>query len=202
MLNKSCLGLMLALLCALAACAVGGSSARMTRVNMAPGFQAAPLKRVMVAGMIEERDHRIQFENEFVRQFRAHGASAFTSLAVLPKGREGDKAEILRQAKAQKAQAIFVGFFITLDRDSSATPTFNEDFVSLAPGINAAASVPSSYAQTKRKVRFLTQLYDVKTRKPFWTAETQVVNPQSVGETLYLLSQQVMADLQAKGLVR
>jgi len=201
MLNKSRHWLILSLLLALSACAVG-SSARITRVNMAPGFQAAPLKRVMVVGIIEERDKRISFENEFVRQFRAHGARAFTSLAVLPRGKENDKAEILRQARAQKAQAIFVGFFITMDRDSSATPTFNEDFVSLAPGINAASSVPTSYSQTKRKVRYLTQLYGVKTQKPFWTAETQVVNPQSVGQALDLLAQQVMADLQAKGLVR
>ncbi|MCF8031553.1 MAG: hypothetical protein K9K66_01835 [Desulfarculaceae bacterium] len=202
MLKTTRLLLLCALFVGLTACAVGGSSARLARVEMAPGFHAAPLHRVMVVGAIEEKNKRINFENEFARQFRAHGATAFTSLAVLPEGKERDRDEILRQAKAQKAQAIFVGYLITVDRKGSATPTFNQDFYSIAPGFNAASSRPTSYSQEKVKVRILTQLYDVKTGKPFWTAETQVINPEYTGEVLAHLAKVVMPELQAKGLVK
>lgn len=169
---------------------------------MAADHQAGDVGKVVVrAGQGHVIILPERFENEFGRQFRAHGATAFTSLAALPKGKERDRAEILRQARVQKAQAIFVGYLITVERQGSSTPTYNQDFYSIAPGWNAAASVPTRYSQEKVKVRILTQLYDVKTAKPFWTAETQVINPEYRAEVLDLLAKEVMANLQAKGLI-
>ena len=201
MLSKPLVLLALLLsLCLLVGCAVGGGS-KLVRTELQTGFQATPLKRVMVVGIFENRDRRINFENEFVQQFRAHGATAFTSLAVLPQDKERDKAEILRQAKAQKAQAIFVGFLLTTDSKTASTPGYSQSFYRPAWGFGGIGLDKPGYGQMNQKVRIVTQLYDLKNKEPYWTAETLVISPKSVGEILDALTKEVMSDLKAKGLI-
>ncbi|MCB2226525.1 MAG: hypothetical protein KQH53_07580 [Desulfarculaceae bacterium] len=196
---KSILSLLLIALLLLAGCAV---QSQLNRSELKPGYQAEPLKRVMVVGWFEDRTNRIKFENEFVHQFRQHGATAVTSLAVLSKAKEYDKAEIMRQAKLQKVQAIFAGYLLVMDAADKSTPTYNQDFYSIAPGINPSSRVPTSYSQVQHKIRIITQLFDLKNKKPYWSAETQIEKAETVGDVLQNLAITVMGDLKAKGLVR
>ncbi len=198
MFRKAWLAPLLVALFFLGACAGG---AQLTRMEMAPGYPKAPLHRVMVLGYLEQRPNRIRFENDFVKQFRAHGVQAITSLAVLPKDKETDKREIFRQARLQKTQAVFVGFLIEVESKESATPGYSQPFYRLEPGWGTVGWGVPGYSTEHRTVRVLTQLYDTRTQKAFWTAETKIMEPKSVGDVLDSLSVEVMSALKKEGLI-
>jgi hypothetical protein len=198
MFNKAWLALLAALLF-LGACAGG---AQLVRVEMAPGYDKGPLQRVMVVGYLDQRPNRIHFENEFVKQFRAHGVQAVTSLAVLPKNKETNKQEIFRQAKLQKTQAIFVGFLIDVNTKTSHTPGYSQPFYRLEPGWGTMGWGVPGYSTEHQTVRVLTQLYDTHSQQVFWTAVTKIVQPKSVGEILDSMAVEVMSNLKKKGLVK
>jgi hypothetical protein len=84
-------------------------------------YAARPAK-IFVIGASEERGPRTLVEEEFVRQFKAHGADAVASVTVFPAGPKPTKEEVLAKTKELGADAIMVVRFLKKEAGDTHTP--------------------------------------------------------------------------------
>jgi hypothetical protein len=84
-------------------------------------YAARPAK-IFVIGASEERGPRTLVEEEFVRQFKAHGTDAIASNTVFPAGPKPSKEEVLAKTKELGADAIMVVRFLKKEAGDTHTP--------------------------------------------------------------------------------
>lgn len=99
--NPLCYGWLIAML--LAAC----GTTQLKAVWKDPSYRDHP-RRIMVLSVTKSPVKRRIFEDEFVRQIRAHGTDAIASYAVLPDDKGGDQAFLARTVKEQRADAVLI----------------------------------------------------------------------------------------------
>lgn len=99
--NPLCYGWLAALL--LAAC----GTTQLKSVWKDPSYLKHP-DRIMVLSVAKSPVKRRIFEDEFVRQIRAHGAEAIASYTVLPDNKGDDQALLAKTVKEQGADTVLI----------------------------------------------------------------------------------------------
>lgn len=77
-----------------------------------PSYQGHP-NRIMVLGVAKSPVKRRIFEDEFVRQIRAHGAEAIASYTVIPDNKDGDQALLAKTVKEQGADTVLIARMVS-----------------------------------------------------------------------------------------
>ncbi len=72
-----------------------------------PSYQMRPQK-IMVIGMAKKAVNRRIFEDEFVRQLRAHGTDSVASYTVLPDSQQGNHAAIAAKVAELGADTVLI----------------------------------------------------------------------------------------------
>jgi hypothetical protein len=84
-------------------------------------YRSHPAK-ILVIGVSEERGPRTLVEEEFVRQFKAHGTDAIASNTVFPPGLRPSKEDVLAKTRELGADAIMVIRFLKKEAGDTHTP--------------------------------------------------------------------------------
>jgi len=80
----------------------------MDQVRPEAEFQVQRVQRVLVIGVIQNKELRQKFEDEFVREWKAHGVVAKSSLEIIPSSVTLNKSEVLPIAKAHQCDTVLI----------------------------------------------------------------------------------------------
>jgi hypothetical protein len=83
------------------------ATTELTSVWKDPSYQARPAK-VMVIGVAKNPINRRLFEDEFVRQLKAHGSEAIASYTVLSDQKQDDQVAIAAKVKEMGADTVLI----------------------------------------------------------------------------------------------
>jgi hypothetical protein len=170
----------------------GCAATQVKQVWKDEAFQGGRLDNVLVIGVLKNNTARMEFESEFVKYFRYRGISAVESFRVLPTDElEGDEA---RDAIVQKIKELGINGVLMTKVVGSRT---KEETI---PGMNITAgyglpfgsygawgayagvaySFPGptqpttqGYSHVDKFLVIETQLFDVKTEKLIWAAQSE-----------------------------
>jgi len=101
--------------------ACAGTGTKLVALWKDDAFQGRPAK-ILVIGASDDRGPRTLVEEEFVRQFKAHGIDAVASNTVFPEGPRPTKDEVLAKTKELNADVIMVIRFLKKEAGDTHTP--------------------------------------------------------------------------------
>jgi hypothetical protein len=160
---------------AITVCACATPKIEMKSLWKDPQYQGRQLSSVLVMGVADNQKVRTYFENEFVKQLKAHSTDAIASNTIFPYETLNDQAAVEEKIAAMGISSVLVVQVAYKSDVADALPqrtTWNE-FYSSSFGGKSVIPAPSS-DDPKRMAHMVMRLYDVKTENPFWTAESDV----------------------------
>jgi hypothetical protein len=101
--------------------ACAGTGTKLVALWKDDAFQGRPAK-ILVIGASDDRGPRTLVEEEFVRQFKAHGIDAVASNTVFPAGPHPSKEEVLAKTRELGADAIMLIRFLKKEAGDTHTP--------------------------------------------------------------------------------
>jgi hypothetical protein len=140
--------------------------------------------RVLVLAVAKERGPRTLMEEEFARQFKAHGVEPFTGTAIFPEEGLPTREAIIAKAGELKAEAVLVVRFLKKTTGESSTPlrryAVPAGFATSWEGYMASPTSMTSYTDVGiRDVSYgfyyatlETTMFDLNTNNPLWSAYT------------------------------
>ncbi|HUV99933.1 MAG TPA: hypothetical protein VMV88_07215 [Gallionella sp.] len=158
----------------LSACA----STRLTSVWKDPSYQTRPA-RILVIGMARSPLNRRLFEDEFVRQLEAHGASAIASYTVLTDAQQGDQAVIAKKVTELGADAVLITRLVSkkvVQVYVPGTPYYPPPYYDNWPDYYVYGyryMYTPGYIANDEYAVIETNLYDARTDKLIWAASSE-----------------------------
>lgn len=143
-----------------------------------PLYQARPHK-IMVIGVAKNPLNRRIFEDEFVRQLKAHGTEAIASYTVIPDRQQGDQAVIAAKVEKLGADTMLVTRLVskkTVQFYVPGTPYYPPPHYSTWPdyyGYGYQAMYTPGYVAEEEFAVFETNLYDATNDKLAWAASSE-----------------------------
>jgi len=172
-----------------------------------PGYAGGVIQSFLVVGVSEDQAARRSFEDRFVAQLQAKGATARPSYATLPAGSEPTKETIDRYlAQGGNAEAIIITHLVGTDEKT----IYNPPTWLPAPGppyrtyggyygyVNSYVYQPGYYS-THEQVKLETNLFRVKDGQLLWTMQSQSVDPASAEKLIDALVGLAVKKLQENG---
>ena len=136
---------------------------------------------VMVVGVAARHEIRIFFEKEFVKQFKAVGVEAITSVEAIPSEDELKASVILAEARKRGVDMIMVTHVVSfddksVDSSSSSASIFHTDYRNVSIYILNSGYYAQGIKRTQG-VTLTTKLYETKTEKLIWSATSKTLEP-------------------------
>jgi hypothetical protein len=192
---------------ALALFLAGCATTKLTLVWMDEAYQNYRLDNVLVMGVSDSTVMRRVFEDKFVKQFEAAGIRAVSSAAVIPGEDKLTKEAIEPEIKKLGIDAVLITHLVAVYKETMYFPpqtyivphTYHYyrhyymvyDYV-YTPG----------YYSTYKTVRLETNIFDTKTGKPIWSAQSDTLDPRSAERLMDSLISLVINDLKKKKLLQ
>ncbi len=183
--------------------ACAGTELTQTWVDEA--HRGKPVSDILVIGLTykDNEEVRRSFENSFVRQLRAAGVEAVSSMDAIsiPAGMKLDKEEVLKVVNKFNNDALIITHLV--GKDEKEAYRFSGGGSGGYYGYYGWAYNYSrpGYSQTIKSVRLATKLYDVKTEKLIWSGESKTLKPDSTKEAINDVISVVIKDLQKNKLL-
>lgn len=165
------------------------STTQTTNTWVSPSYRGSPVSNVLVIAVTKDGNLRRSFENKFVQQLKATGVRAVSSAAEMPLDQKVKKEAVLALVEKLGADSVLVTHLVSLKEKDISTPpaTSTQDtpddyhggtyYESVAQAYDTSAG--AQYNPTQVKVRLESKLYEVKTEKPIWSAQSKTIDPQS-----------------------
>lgn len=167
-------------------------------------YQGGFVKKVLVIGAARQEKVRVFFEDEFVRQLKAHGAEAVASGAVIPFEKMLDKELVASKLKELGCDSVLITrvlYITTADKYKPAPkPNWNE-FYSESYGYSQAPASPR-ITTGKFDAQLEMKLFDAKSEQPIWSASVQMVVEDDPRKEIALFVQTVMEKLAADRFIK
>ena len=158
---------------------IGCASTHIRSIHRAPRFQSADIRRVLVIGVVKDQSLRKAFEDEFVREWRAHGVKAVSSLESLPSSVPLSKAGIEPLARAEGYDTVLVTRILNkkkVDAGEPATPYVTHESDEDIQNVNTALQIllaPPVYMSDYDLATIETNLYNVVSEQRVWSGTTE-----------------------------
>lgn len=180
---------------------------KLTSVWNDKAYGGGSLKKIMVVGVFEKTNIRRIFEDEMVGYLESQGTSAISSAAVIPAEKELNAASIKAAAAKLGADAVLVTHLEKLSEESVHYPRahsyYNDPyynrFGSYYPSVHR--HVYTGYTAKYKKVLLETNLYEIRTEKLLWSAESETFDPQSANALVKSLAKQIIKSLKDSNLI-
>jgi len=173
------------------------------------GYRGAPFSDLFVIGVAKEEKTRRSFENKFVEKLKAAGIQAVASSSVMESDQKIEKAAILAAIEKLDIDAVLVTRLISLTEEEIRSPSTSEygrpdDYHGRYYGDYSTAygstRQPAHYT-TSVRVGLETKLYDVKTEKLIWAANSKTANPKSKTKLFDTVIEALVQDLKKNKLL-
>jgi len=187
----------------IAGCA-GGT--RLTPTSMDETYRGKPVSNILVIGVTfkEKEEVRRSFEDRFVAQLKAAGVEAIASgdAISIPGDLMLKKDAILQAVNKFNNDAVIITHLIGKEEKevysrSNRGPSGYYSYYGWAYG----HSHSPDHFSANTTVRLATNLYDVKTEKRIWSAESETLKAGSVDQVIDDVIKLVIDDLQINGLL-
>lgn len=171
-----------------------------------PAYAGGAIESFLVVGVSEDQAARRRFEDQFVAQLQAKGATAGSSYALLPAGSEPSEEAIDRYlAGGGDAQAIIITHLVGTDEKTvynpprwQPVPASYRTYGGYYGHVNSYVYQPGYYS-THEYVKLETNLFRVKDGQLLWTMQSQSVDPASAEKLIDALVGLAVKKLQENG---
>ena len=168
------------------------STTQTTNTWVDQSYRGSPVSDVLVIAVSKNRNLRRSFENKFVQQLKATGVRAVPSVTEMPLDQKVEKEAVLAIVEKLAVDSVLVTHLVSVKEKEVSTPSPTstqarpDDYHGggFAESVQQAyhTSAGAQYNPTRVKVRLESKLYDVKTEKPIWSAQSKTIDPQSTME--------------------
>jgi hypothetical protein len=168
------------------------STTQTTNTWVSPSYRGSPVSDVFVIAVTKQKDLRRSFENKFVQQLKATGVRAVPSASEMPLDQKIEKEAVLAIVEKLGVDSVLVTHLVSMTEKEVSTPSATSTqagpddyhgggyYESVQQAYHTSAG--AQYNPTRVKVRLESKLYDVKTEKPIWSAQSKTIDPQSTME--------------------
>jgi hypothetical protein len=140
----------------------------------------------LVIAVTKQKDLRRSFENKFVQQLKATGVRAVASTAEMDANQKLEKEAILSLVEKLGVDSVLVTHLVSMKEKEVSTPRtkyvpaddYHGGVAQYYADIYDYSGDPQ-YSPISVKVRLESKLYEVKTEKPIWSAQSKTIDPQS-----------------------
>lgn len=162
---------------------------------------------IMVTGVAARHDIRQFFEKEFVKQFKEAGVEAMASVESIPSEDQLEASAILDEVRKRGIDMIMVTHLVKFD-DKSIDPTGGSGGIFQTYYHNVSITILGSGnydpgIQRTPGVTLMTKIYEAKTEKLVWSAESKSLDPNfSKYDMVKSLSKAIINSLRDNKLLR
>jgi hypothetical protein len=189
------------------------ASTRLTSTWTESTYTGGSLKSVLVVAMAKDARNRRVFEDSFAKEFKKHGAEAFSLSATLSKTEGLTADDVLAEAKRLGVQTIFVSRLVSVeDKEVYHPPTtttvhspsypYNNvygNFQTYYPYAYSTEHTPG-YTTTETYINIESNIYTMD-GKMIWSVLSETIDPNSVDKAIADLSELIMKNLKKNNLV-
>jgi len=192
-------GWLILLLFALSACA----GTKLSSTNMNREFEGKYLSSVMVVGISKNAKNKKIFEDAFVTQFKNNGVKALSGSSLFSPSTKIDRDLIKKTAMSKGIESVLVTSLKEIKKETEQIKV-----PITGSGGRAGIYIPGERYDSptlevaETRVIFESRLYEVKTEKMIWSANSEVFDPKSVEETVKALSKTILDNLRDNRLIR
>jgi hypothetical protein len=160
----------------------------------------------MIVGVSKNKYTRADFERAFVEQFKRRGVIAVASIDNLPEGVEATKESIKYAVEKLGIEAVMVTHLVSVDRDREVVPASYE-YRRLEPyyAHTYALQFEPGYLLDKTTVQLESNIYETKTEKLIWSAQSRTISEALEHEVKYAIikdvCKSVVEELSKNGLI-
>lgn len=187
----------------------GCASTTLKTVWMDEAYKGGPLKKVFVMGVSHKPTVKRFFEDEFARALKARGTDAITSYATIPQEKMNDKDFIASKIKELGADAVLVTMLVDKKTmDTYYPPEVRYSGPSYRGGWYGYYSRGYSYSATpgyvvrEQVVVLETNVYDLNTEKPIFSALSETYIEDSPDALIRSFVQLMIKELGQKHLIK
>ena len=165
------------------------STTQTTNTWVDQSYRGSPVSDVLVIAVSKDGNLRRSFENKFVQKLKATGVRAVPSAAEMPLDQKMEKEAVLAIVKKLGVDSVLVTHLVSVKEKDVSTPAaeyrpaddYHRGQAEFYQDVYDYSRQPQYYP-TRVKVRLESKLYDVKTEKPIWSAQSKTLDPQSTME--------------------
>ena len=161
-----CFGALIAIF--IAACA----TTRLTSAWKDPAYNGQP-RKIMVIEVAKKPAIKRIFEDEFVRQLKAHGVDAVASYTVMSDQVQDDHMVIARKVKEQGADAVLISRLVSKKTVHTYYPPANYGNCWDYYGYCSQSMYAPGYTAEDEYALMETSLYDARNDKLIWSAASE-----------------------------
>jgi hypothetical protein len=184
------------------------SATRLTSTWFDERYAGGAFKSIMIVAVTENLKNRKLFEQTFVKQLKAVGVSAVSSLAVTAPGAKQDKKTIKEAAKKVGVDAVLATHLIAVEKKTEYVPPMTYPVTyGQAYHLDNYYRTTVHYAHTPghyiehEYVRLENNLYETGSEKLVWSAVSETIAPESVKDVIDSLCKVVLADIRRQKLI-
>jgi hypothetical protein len=160
------------------------------------------LSNFLIISLSDEIGMRAKVENALVRKFNAEGVHAEASSDLMPIDEEIDRKTVRAAMVGKTFDGVLVSRLIEVASDSTYVPPAPN--ASFEAGFSHSVPIITSPGHTERRsvVTLQTDLYDPSGQGHLvWSMTSQSFDPSNVTELIDNVSDAIVSDLRAKGLI-
>jgi hypothetical protein len=168
-----------------------------------PGYTGGPMKKIAVVGVGTNLANRRVFEDIFAQKLRAAGVDAVAGYTVIPDDARAAEAPFAAAVEKSGAQGVLMVRLLGVDTKTQVYTTMVSGGFGWGPygGMYGPGWYPVTDVQQYDVANVEASLYDVKTRKLVWAANTETFNPSSVTQETPGYADLIIGQLRARGLL-
>jgi hypothetical protein len=179
-------------------------STRTSKVYKASDYSGGPLNKIMIVGIAENQENRKRFEELLAEKFNGVGVDADPISQTIPLGKTLNKEVIKGEAERLGMEAVMVTRLKGIEEKSVYTapgnPQHYNHFDHYFPVVYQDVHRSKFYSQYEN-VRLENNLYDTRTAKLIWSAESETVNRDSIATLVDSLFDEIVKELKKTGLI-
>ena len=176
-----------------------------------PGYHGAPMRKILVIGLLKDELHRRNLEQALVQRLQEAGVDPVTGYRLIPDPAVADDREKLKGlVAAAGVDGVLIARLKGVDREETYVPPRTEVVPSMGLGygyygyyhMSFQAVYQPGYTRTDTIVRLESQLFSAGDGKLLWAGETRSFNPDSASTVARELAELVVKDIRRSGLIR
>ncbi len=192
-------GILISVLALLSSCA---TTTKLISSWKDDNYAGGHIKSIMIVGVSKDKNNRTLFERVFVEQFKRKGVEAVASIDILSKDEEPGKDAIKGAAEKLGIETVMVTHLVSVDKDVEVIPATYEyvpvhryDQLGAYYTQTYARQVAPAYAIDITTVQLESNIYETKTEKLIWSAQSRTISEAFEGEAKYEIIKNVTKSL-------
>jgi len=197
--------------CLILCCAILLASCATTEIKSVwsdASYKGGPLIKVVVMGLSKDQTIKRLYEDEFVRQLKAHGVQAIPGYSVIPQEKMGDESYISEKIKELGVDATLVTRLV--DKKTIQTYYPPQMFYTPAPYYRGwhgyyrnsyQYMMSPGYTATEEALVLETNIYSMQSNELIWSALSETFMEGSSESLIQSLVQKLIKDMSAKDLI-